>query len=761
MNKLSLVGLIVLFVWGCSGNNSEPVAAKNQWNDQPEMDRFLDSLMTEMTLEEKIGQTVLFASWWDVTGPVSDNNIVEDAKQGKVGAVFNALTADFIYRMQKEVVENSRLGIPLLFGYDVIHGYATTFPTPFAMSASWDPIQIEKSCRVAAIEAAADGLNWTFAPMVDIARDPRWGRIAEGAGEDTYLGSVIAAAQVRGFQGTDLSDESTLLACAKHFAAYGAAQAGRDYHTVDISERVLREVYLPPFKAACDAGVATYMTAFNELDGTPCSAHEHLLNDILKEKWGFNGFVVTDYTSIKEMVNHGSVADEKEAGEASMNTGVDMDMQSGIFMNHLKQSVEEGKVKEATVNEACRRILEMKYRLGLFEDPYRYCRPDAEKQNKIKSPEHFALAHEMAKKSIVLLKNEGGLLPLKKDALKSVALIGPMTDEQKQQLGAWHTTGKPETVTTILTAFKEKLGTDTKIYTAKGCDWEGDDRSGFAEALAKAKKAEVVVMCMGERENMGGEAASRVHIDIPVIQKELIKAIYKTGKPIVLLLHNGRPLTITWENENLPAIVECWHLGSMAGPAIADVVFGDHNPSGKLTATFPKHLGQVPIHYNMKNTGRPYNPNDHFTTRYQDCSNEPLYPFGYGLSYSSFEYSDISLDKTILEPTGSIRATVQVTNTSGHDGEEVVQLYIRDLVGSVTRPVKELKGFDKVMIPAHKAVEVVFTIEAEDLAFWRKDMTFGAEKGSFQLFIGTNSDVEQNVLFELTESVDVDPYVAR
>ncbi|MBI9061776.1 MAG: beta-glucosidase BglX [Marinilabiliaceae bacterium] len=761
MNKLSLVGLIVLFVWGCSGNNEKVKEGRNPWNDQAEMDVFLDSLMTEMTLEEKIGQTVLFASWWDVTGPVSDNNIVEDAKQGKVGAVFNALTADFIYRMQKEVVENSRLGIPLLFGYDVIHGYATTFPTPFAMSASWDPLQIEKSCRVAAIEAAADGLNWTFAPMVDIARDPRWGRIAEGAGEDTYLGSVIAAAQVRGFQGNDLSDEATLLACAKHFAAYGAAQAGRDYHTVDISERVLREVYLPPFKAACDAGVATYMTAFNELDGTPCSAHEHLLNDILKEKWGFNGFVVTDYTSIKEMVNHGSVADEKEAGEASMNSGVDMDMQSGIFMNHLKQSIEEGKVKEATVNEACRRILEMKYRLGLFEDPYRYCRPDAEKQNKIKSPEHFALAHEMAKKSIVLLKNEGGLLPLKKADLKSVALIGPMTDEQKQQLGAWHTTGKPETVTTILTAFKEKLGKATKIYTARGCDWEGDDRSGFAEALATAKKADVVVMCMGERENMGGEAASRVHIDIPVIQKELIKAIYKTGKPIVLLLHNGRPLTITWENENLPAIVECWHLGSMAGPAIADVVFGDYNPSGKLTATFPQHLGQVPIHYNMKNTGRPYNPNDHFTTRYQDCSNDPLYPFGYGLSYSSFEYSDITLDKTVLEATGFMRATIQVSNTSGRDGEEVVQLYIRDLVGSVTRPVKELKGFEKVMIPAHKTVEVSFVIEAEDLAFWRKDMTFGAEKGSFQLFIGKNSDVEQNVLFELTESVDVDPYAAR
>ncbi|WP_439185619.1 glycoside hydrolase family 3 N-terminal domain-containing protein [Carboxylicivirga taeanensis] len=761
MNKLSLLGVLFLLICGCSKEVTKKISVHNQWNDRPEMDIFIDSLMTEMTLEEKIGQTVLFASWWDITGPVSDNDFVDDAIQGKVGAVFNALTADFIYRMQKEVVEKSRLGIPLLFGYDVIHGYRTTFPTPFAMSASWDLDQIEKSCRVAAVEAAADGLNWTFAPMVDIARDPRWGRIAEGAGEDPYLGSLIAAAQVRGFQGTDLSDEATVLACAKHFAAYGAAQAGRDYHTVDISERVLRDVYLPPFKAACDAGVATYMTAFNELDGTPCSAHEHLLNDILKEQWGFDGFVVTDYTSIKEMVNHGSVADEKEAGEASMNAGVDMDMQSGIFMNHLKQSVEEGKVKEATVNEACRRILEMKYRLGLFEDPYRYCRPDEDKQSKIKSPEHFALAHEMARKSIVLLKNEDQLLPLNKEQLNSIALIGPMTDEQKQQLGAWHTTGQPETVTTILTAFKEKLGSKTKIYTAKGCDWEGDDRSGFAEALAAAKKAEVVVMCMGERENMGGEAASRVHIDIPLIQKELIKEVYKTGKPIVLLLHNGRPLTITWENEHLPAILECWHLGSMAGPAIADVVFGDYNPSGKLTATFPQHLGQVPIHYNMKNTGRPYNPKDHFTTRYQDCSNDPLYCFGYGLSYSSFEYSAVTLDTNTLTPDGKITASVKVTNTSNVDGEEVVQLYIRDLVGSVTRPVKELKGFQKVMIPANTAVDVSFEVSVEDLAFWRKDMSYGAEKGEFLLFIGTNSDVEESVKFELCTDADVEPYGIR
>lgn len=655
--------------------------------------------------------------------------------------------------MQKSVVEKSRLRIPLLFGYDVIHGYKVTFPIPLAQSASWDMDQIEKGARIAAIEAAADGLNWTFAPMVDIARDPRWGRVAEGAGEDQYLGSLIAKAQVRGFQGNNLADANTILACAKHFAAYGAAQAGRDYSTVDMSERYLRDYYLPPFKAANEAGVATYMTAFNEYDGTPCSANEFLLKKILRDEWGFKGFVVTDYTSIMEMTKHGSVKDEKEAGEASMNAGVDMDMQSGIYMKTLKQSVLEGKVPVENVDAACRRVLEMKYRLGLFEDPYRYCDAKRAKETLL-NPAHFAAAREVAKRSIVLLKNEGNILPLKKD-VKTLALIGPMANEKKHQLGAWHTAGREETVTPILEAFKQKVSASTKILYAKGSDWEGTDKSGFAEAINAAKQADVVLLCVGERENMSGEAASRVDINIPEIQRELIKEIHKLGKPTVLLLHNGRPLTIGWENENIPAIVECWHLGSQAGPAIADVVFGDYNPAGKITMTFPRSVGQIPIHYNMKNTGRPYNPQDKFTSRYQDSSNDPLFPFGYGLSYTTFEYSNVKVSTPHMSLNDTLTVSVTVKNTGKIDGEEVVQLYVRDLVGSVTRPVKELKGYKKLFIPAGKVVSVEFKITAHDLAFWRKDMTYGVEAGDFKVFVGTNSRDVKESGFTLTASSEL------
>lgn len=721
--------------------------------DDKKMNDFVSSLMNKMTLDEKIGQTVLFSSWWDVTGPISNNNFVKDAEEGRVGGIFNALTSDFIYRMQKSVVEKSRLHIPLLFGYDVIHGYRVTFPIPLAQAASWDMKQIEIGARVAATEAAADGLNWTFAPMVDIARDPRWGRVAEGAGEDQYLGSLIAKAQVKGFQGDNLADVNTILACAKHFAAYGAAQAGRDYSTVDMSERYLRDYYLPPFKAANEAGVATYMTAFNEYDGTPCSANEYLLKKILRDEWGFKGFVVTDYTSIMEMTKHGSVKDEKEAGEASMNAGVDMDMQSGIYMKTLKQSVLEGKVPVENVDAACRRILEMKYRLGLFEDPYRYCDTERAKEV-ILNPAHFAAAREVAKRSIVLLKNDGNILPLKKD-LKTIALIGPMANEKKNQLGAWHTAGKEETVTPILEAFKQKVSSGTSILYAKGSDWEGDDRSGFAEAVNAAKHADVVILCVGEKENMSGEAACRTDINIPEIQRELIKEIKKVGKPVVLLLHNGRPLTIEWESENIPSILECWHLGSQAGPAIADVVFGDYNPSGKITMTFPRNVGQIPIHYNMKNTGRPYSPKDSYTSRYIDSPNDPLYPFGYGLSYTRFEYSDVKISSPAMSLNDTLTVSVTVKNTGKADGEEVVQLYIRDLVGSVTRPVKELKGFRKVMIPAGKSADVDFKITAHDLAFWRKDMTYGVEAGDFKVFVGTNSRDVKEASFALTASSEL------
>lgn len=728
-------------------------AKKVEVDSEKKMNDFVSSLMKKMTLDEKIGQTVLFSSWWDVTGPVANNNFVKDAEQGKVGGVFNALTSDFIYRMQKSVVEKSRLHIPLLFGYDVIHGYRVTFPIPLAQSASWDMAQIEASARVAATEAAADGLNWTFAPMVDVARDPRWGRVAEGAGEDQYLGSMVAKAQVKGFQGDNLADINTIMACAKHFAAYGAAQAGRDYSTVDLSERYLRDYYLPPFKAAKEAGVASFMTAFNEYDGVPCSANEFLLKRILRDEWGFKGIVVTDYTSIMEMTKHGSVKDEKEAGEASINAGVDMDMQSGIYMKWLKQSVLEGKVPIENVDAACRRVLEMKYRLGLFEDPYRYCDQKRAKETLL-NPAHFTAAREMAKRSVVLLKNEGSILPIKKD-VKSIALIGPMANERKNQLGAWHTSGREETVTPILEAFKQKVSSSTRILYAKGSDWEGDDRSGFEEAVNIARQADVVLLCVGERENMSGEAACRTDISIPAIQKELIKEIHKLGKPTVLLLHNGRPLTLEWENENIPAILECWHLGSQAGPAIADVVFGDYNPSGKITMTFPRNVGQIPIHYNMKNTGRPFNPADSYTSRYLDSPNDPLFPFGYGLSYSQFEYSDVKLSSAQMSLNDTLTVSVTVKNSSKVDGEEVVQLYIRDLVGSVTRPVKELKGFEKVLIPAGKTVSVEFKLTAHDLAFWRKDMSFGVESGDFKVFVGTSSRDVKEASFSLTASSEL------
>lgn len=718
-------------------------------SDDAKMNAFINQLMSKMTLDEKIGQTVLFSSWWDVTGPVSNNDFVKEAEQGLVGAIFNARSSKFIYRLQKEVVEKSRLHIPLLFGYDVIHGYSVTFPIPLAQSASWDMQLIEKAASVAAAEAAADGLNWTYAPMVDIARDPRWGRVAEGAGEDQYLGSLIAKAQVHGFQGKNLKDTNTILACAKHYAAYGAAQAGRDYSTVDISERYMRDYYLPPFKAAKEAGVATFMTAFNEYDGTPCSANEFLLTQVLRKEWGFKGFVVTDYTSIAEMINHGSVKDEKEAGEASMNAGVDMDMQSGIYMKHLKQSIKEGKVAQQKVEDACRRILEMKYRLGLFDDPYRYCDTNRTKRVLL-NPEHFKAAHQLAARSIVLLKNSNNLLPLSK-ATKTIALVGPLGDDKQNQLGTWHTAGRAETVTPILAALKEKINGGTVIY-AKGSDFQGSDKSGFAEAIAAAQKADVVLMALGETENMSGEANSRSNIDIPQIQKELLMEIHKLNKPIVLLLHNGRPLTLQWENDNIPAILECWHLGSQAGPAIADVLFGDYNPSGKITMTFPRSVGQIPIHYNMKNTGRPFDPKNNYTSHYLDISNDPLYPFGYGLSYSTFSYSPIKLSTSSIGLKDSLTVTTSITNTSAVDGEEVAQLYIRDLVGSVTRPIKELKGFKKVMIPAGKTVEVSFTISAKDLAFWRKDMTYGVEAGQFKVFVGTNSRDVQESNFNLTSS---------
>lgn len=709
------------------------------------MNRYIADLMAKMTTEEKIGQTVLFSSWWDVTGPISSNDFVSQAKDGKVGAVFNALTTDFLYRMQKEVVENSRLGIPLMFGYDVIHGYRTTFPTPLAMSASWDMGAIELATRTMAKEAAADGLHWTFAPMVDISRDPRWGRVAEGAGEDTFLGSAIAKAQVKGIQGDDLESTETLLACVKHFAAYGAPVAGREYNSVDMSERQLREFYLPTYKAALDAGCETVMASFNDINGVPATSNRWLLTDILRKEWGFKGMVVTDYTGVMELINHATAKDSLDAGAQSLHAGVDMDMQSGIFMNFTKENLEKGAVSTQELDQACRRVLEMKYKLGLFKDPYRYCDSIRAKKT-LKNPAFFTSALKVAQRSIVLLKNEKEVLPLT-TSTSSIALIGPMAEDHRNQLGAWHTGGREETVTSIAEAFK-KTYANSRLYIAKGCGFEGNDHSGFAAALSAARKAEVVVMCLGEQEFESGEAASKTDIRLAKVQRDLIREVAKLKKPMVLLLHNGRPMVISEEVKYFDAIVDVWHLGSMAGPAIASVVSGEYNPSGKLTMTVPRNVGQVPIYYNHLNTGRPVSDSK-FTSRYVDCPNTPLYPFGYGLSYANFKYAPVELSRETLKKGEIVTASVSITNTSKVDGEEIVQLYIRDLVASVSRPMKELKGFQKVTIPAGATVKVTFSINEEMLRFYNSRLEHVSEPGEFALFIGGNSDTTNRTRFVL------------
>lgn len=714
--------------------------SSNTSAEKDEMTVFIDSLINEMTVEEKAGQLTLYTSGWTVTGPQLRDDYVEELKAGRAGNLFNAHTVDYAIKLQKIAVEETRLGIPLLFGLDVIHGYKTTFPIPLAEAASWDLDLIEKTARLSAREAASAGINWTYNPMVDIARDPRWGRVAEGSGEDVYLGSLIGAAKVRGYQGTDLSDPTTVMACVKHFAAYGAAQAGRDYHTVEISDRVLRETYLPPFKAALDAGATTVMTSFNELDGLPASGNQHLLTGILRDEWNFDGFVVTDYTSINEMVPHGVVANNKEAAELAFNAGVTMDMQGGVYAQYIPELIKEGKIKESVLEAYVRSVLEMKYRLGLFEDPYRYLNVSREQQT-LYAQELMDHALEVAKESIVLLKNDAfkgsPILPLSK-SVKSIALIGPLADNQKDMLGTWHVAGDESKAITLLRGIRE-TAPDVRINYAYGTGFNGNDNSGFAEALKVAKQSDVVVMALGENYQQSGEAASRSEIGLPGNQLELLKQVQALGKPVVLLVMAGRPLTLEWSNENVPAIVNTWHLGTMAGKAIAEVIFGDHNPSGKLTMTFPRNVGQIPVYYNMKNTGRPFDAKNKYTSKYIDVANEPLYPFGYGLSYSSFSYSTIELDKKELTQNETLNISVNLQNTGKYDGKEVVQLYVRDLVGSVTRPVKELKGFQKVDLKAGESRKVTFSLTTKDLAFYTRDMSFKAENGEFEVFIGTSS----------------------
>lgn len=717
-------------------------------SEEARIEAKVDSVLSLMTLEEKIGQMTLYTSDFDQTGPTMREGYKQDIRAGRVGAIFNAYGAAYNRELQEMAVEETRLGIPLLFGYDVIHGHKTIFPIPLGETASWNPELMEETARVAALEAAAQGLHWTFAPMIDISRDPRWGRIAESPGEGTYLGSLVAKAKVRGFQGADLSTDNTLLATAKHFVAYGAAKAGRDYHTVDISDRTLREVYLPPFKAALDAGAGSFMTAFNEIAGVPATASEYLFTDILRREWNFDGFVVSDYTAINELIPHGVAIDSAEAGALAVKSGVDMDMQGAIYQEHLPDLVNNGVVSEETINQATRRILRYKFKLGLFEDPYRYSDEQRE-QDLILNQEHLELAREMARESFVLLKNEGDVLPLSKD-IGLLAVIGPLADNQRELIGSWSAAGDYTDAITLLDGIRDAVSEQTRVFHTKGADINGSDRSGFAEAVRIARQADAVVIAAGEAALMSGEAASRSEIDLPGVQQDLIREVLKTGKPVVLVLMNGRPLDLRWENENVDAILETWFAGTRAGPAIADVLFGDYNPSGKLPVTFPRSVGQVPIHYDMKNTGRPMSENK-YTSKYLDIPNSPLYPFGYGLSYTDFEYSNLETGSNSISKTDSIEVSITVTNTGDVEGQEVVQLYIRDLVASVTRPVKELRDFQKIRLQPGASCNLTFTLTPEDLSFYNLDMTKVVEAGTFKVFVGTNSAETLDAEFEIVE----------
>jgi beta-glucosidase len=732
--------IALAFTIACSQKSEQLATSKR--------DTFVENLMKRMTLEEKIGQLTLFSSGYDVTGPTMHENYANDIRAGKVGAVFNAHGVKFTTELQRIAVEETRLGIPLLFGYDVIHGHKTIFPIPLGETASWDMDYIEKSARIAAIEATSEGLHWTFAPMIDVTREPRWGRIAEGSGEDPYLTSMVARAKVRGYQGKDFYDIHTMLACAKHFAAYGAPQAGRDYHTVDMSEIELRNTYLPPFKAASDEGVATFMTAFNELFSVPATGSKYLLTDVLRDEWNFKGFVVTDYTSIKEMIPHGFAKDEKHAGELAINAGVDMDMQSGIYNNYLKQSLNEELVNIKTIDNAVRRILNLKYELGLFEDPYRYSNTQRQKE-KVMTPEHLEFARDFARRSIVLLKNNNNILPLSKD-IKTLAVIGPLADSQKDMIGSWSAAGDYKKSVTLLQGIRNKIGENTRILHTVGTGVNDNSRFGFREAIRIAKTSDVIVLAIGEHANMSGEAASRSNINLPGVQEELALELAKIGKPLVVVLMNGRPLTIEEVDQKSDAILETWFLGTTAGDAISDVLFGDYNPSGKLPVTFPRNVGQIPIFYNEKNTGRPYSEQK-YTTKYLDVPNTPLYPFGYGLSYTTFEYSEIKIEDTKMTKKDPLIASVVVTNTGDRFGEEVVQLYTRQLVGSITRPVKELKAFKKIGLEPGESLEVTFSITWEDIAFYNSKNQFVAEAGEFKLFIGTSSQHVKEAFFAYSQ----------
>lgn len=759
LNYIKLSLLALFSIYSCNSVKNNLVSTSNK----SLIDTKVDSVLNLMTLEEKIGQMNQYNGFWEVTGPAPKDGAAslkyEHLKKGLVGSMINVVGVKDIKALQKIAVENSRLHIPILFGFDVIHGFQTISPIPLAESASWDLEAIQKSAEIAAEETAAAGINWTFAPMVDITRDARWGRVMEGAGEDTYLGSKIAYARVKGFQGTDFNGKKSILACAKHFAGYGFAEAGRDYNTVDIGTATLNNVVFPPFKATVDAGVKTFMNSFNEINGIPSTSSKSLQRQLLKGEWNFDGFIVSDWGSISELINHGQAKNGKHAAELAITGGSDMDMESYLYVEHLASLVKEGKINESLINDAARRILKVKFELGLFDNPYKYCDEVYEKETIGKKEFHDGVL-DIAKKSIVLLKNENGLLPLKKSGQK-IAIIGALASDKSSPLGSWRATSKDGTAVSLVEGMNaysgnqisyEKgadvaigtpvFGSETKINTT--------DKSGFESAIKAAQNADVVVISLGEMGYQSGEGRSRVNLDLPGVQQELLEEIYKVNKNIVLVLNNGRPLTIPWADKHIPAIVEAWQLGTQSGNAIAQVLYGDYNPSGKLPMSFPRSTGQLPIYYNYKATGRPSSnePESVFWSHYGDEKNSPLYPFGYGLSYSKFEYSNIKVSSNVLSNNQKIIASIELKNTSTIKGKEVVQLYIQDLVGSSTRPVRELKGFELVELNPGESKIISFEIDEKMLAFYTHNNKWETEEGDFKIYIGGNSNANLSASFQ-------------
>ena len=787
IKKLSILFAIVL---------SGTISVQAQKSPQ-DMNRFIDALMKKMTVDEKIGQLNLPVTGDITTGQAKSSDIAGKIKRGEVGGLFNLKGAEKIRDVQKLAVENSRLGIPLLFGMDVIHGYETIFPIPLGLSCTWDMKAIEESARIAAVEASADGISWTFSPMVDISRDPRWGRVSEGSGEDPFLGSLIARAMVNGYQGKEPSSQlkrnDEIMACVKHFALYGAGEGGRDYNTVDMSRQRMYNEYFPPFEAAIEAGVGSVMASFNEVDGVPATANKWLMTDVLRGQWGFGGFVVTDYTGISEMIDHG-IGDLQTVSARAINAGVDMDMVSDGFVSTLKKSIQEGKVSMMTLNTACRRILEAKYKLGLFDDPYKYCDPKRPARD-IFTRSHRDAARRIASESFVLLKNDNQTLPLK--ATGTIAVIGPLADTRANMPGTWSVAAVLDRSPSLIEGLREMVGrmdemplnqlnepwyiplmengADINLLYAKGSNLISDaayeeratmfgrslnrdnrtDAELLKEAIATANKADVIVAALGESSEMSGESSSRTNLDLPDVQQTLLKALVATGKPVVLVLFTGRPLILNWEQANVPAILNVWFGGSEAAYAIGDVLFGRVNPSGKLTMSFPQNVGQIPLYYAHKNTGRPLHDGkwfEKFRSNYLDVTNEPLYPFGFGLSYTTFAYSDISLSQTSMNMQGVLTASVNVTNTGAFPGGEVVQLYIRDLVGSTTRPVKELKGFERIYLQPGQTRTVTFKIAPEMLKFYNYDLQYVVEPGDFSIMIGPNSRDVQTASIRLIDS---------